>query len=239
MGGLAVLALALRATAAPTPITTNDQRQEARARYAQAVEHFNNGEYAAAADDFLAVYKISPQPALLYNVAQAYRLGNDLEHALVYYQRFVKELPSARQRPDVERRIEELERRGTHAAAVSAPPPDMSAPTAKAKIGVTTPGKSDRLQEVADVIKQSRAAFRACFDKWSKAHPGVDGKVTLTFYLDPDGSCDQPDAKESGFLAPEVGDCIEETARGLRYPKSPSGKFTRFTYPFDFKAAVR
>jgi hypothetical protein len=32
-----------------------------------------------------------------------------------------------------------------------------------------------------------------------------------------------------------VADCIEHVARTLRYPKSPSGKFTRFTYPFDFK----
>jgi len=61
--------------------------------------------------------------------------------------------------------------------------------------------------------------------------------VTLTFYLDPDGNLDQPNADEKGFAAPEVAACIEELSRTLKYPKSPSGKFTRFTYPFDFKAA--
>ncbi len=96
---------------------------------------------------------------------------------------------------------------------------------------------SDRLQAVADVIKQNRAGFRACFDKWSKAHTGVNGRVTLAFYLDPDGNMDEPNADEKGFVAPEVAACIEDLSRTLRYPKSPSGKFTRFSYPFDFKAA--
>ena len=59
----------------------------------------------------------------------------------------------------------------------------------------------------------------------------------MTFYLDPDGDLDQPNADEKGFAAREVGACIEELSRTLHYPKSPSGKFTRFTYPFDFKAA--
>jgi hypothetical protein len=36
--------------------------------------------------------------------------------------------------------------------------------------------------------------------------------------------------------APEVESCISDLAKGLAYPKSPSGKKTKFTYPFDFKA---
>jgi tetratricopeptide (TPR) repeat protein len=228
---LLALALSLTAKAAPTP----EQRQQARERYASAVNHFNAAEYAAAAEDFLAVHKISPQPALLYNVAQAYRLGNDGAHALEYYQAFLHDAPQARQRADVERRIKELQAGGVKPVAA---PPDLSAPAAKSKMGEKAPAAgSDRLQAVAEIVKQNRAGFRACFDKWSKAHPNVDGKVTLTFFLDPDGNLDQPDAAEKGFLAPEVGDCIEELARTLKYPKSPSGKFTRFTYPFDFKAA--
>jgi tetratricopeptide (TPR) repeat protein len=228
------LLVALPAAAAPTP----EQRQQARERYASAVNHFNAGEYAAAAEDFLAVHKISPQPALLYNVAQAYRLGSDGAHALEYYQQFLHDAPQAKQRADVERRIKELQSSGVRPVVAV---PDMSAPAGKGvkpTMGdkAPTPG-SDRLQAVAEVIKQNRAGFRACFDKWSKAHPGVDGRVTLTFFLDPDGNLDQPDAAEKGFLAPEVGDCIEELSRTLKYPKSPSGKFTRFTYPFDFKAA--
>jgi hypothetical protein len=96
---------------------------------------------------------------------------------------------------------------------------------------------SERLKPVADLIKANRKGFRECFDKWSNAHPGVAGKVKLSFYLDPDGNLDQAEAEESGFSAPDVAECIENFASTLKYPKSPSGKFTRFVYPFDFKPA--
>jgi hypothetical protein len=236
------LALVTIASAADPP--TAEARAVAREHYEKAVNHFNAGEYVAAADEFLAVHKAVPQPALLYNAAQAFRLGGDGPKALENYRTFLKEAPEAKQRPDVERRIKELESK----AVVVKAAPDMSVPDklvvpvkTPAKTPTTTPasgtGGSDRLQAVADVVKQNRAGFRTCFDKWSKAHPGVNGRVTLTFYLDPDGNLDQPTADEKGFASPEVASCIEELSRTLRYPKSPSGKFTRFSYPFDFKAA--
>jgi len=231
------LALVTIASAADPP--TAEARAAARQHYEKAVNHFNAGEYVAAGEEFLAVHNAVPQPALLYNAAQAFRLGGDGPKALENYRTFLKQAPDAKQRPDVERRIKELEGKTVVVKAV----PDMSVPdklVVPTKPTTTTTagtGGSDRLQAVAEVVKQNRAGFRACFDKWSKSHPGVNGRVTLTFYLDPDGNLDQPNADEKGFAAPEVAACIEELSRTLKYPKSPSGKFTRFTYPFDFKAA--
>ncbi|MCA1665379.1 MAG: AgmX/PglI C-terminal domain-containing protein [Myxococcales bacterium] len=233
-----VTTLALVAVASAADPPTAEARAVAREHYEKAVNHFNAGEYVAAADEFLAVHDAVPQPALLYNAAQAYRLGGDGPKALERYREFVAAAPQAKQRPDVERRIKELERKTVVVKAA----PDMSVPgklVAPAKTTTTTAGTggSDRLQAVADVVKQNRAGFRACFDKWSKSHPGVNGRVTLTFYLDPDGNLDEPTVDDKGFASAEVATCIEELSRTLRYPKSPSGKFTRFSYPFDFKAA--
>jgi hypothetical protein len=237
------LALVTIASAADPP--TAEARAVARQHYEKAVNHFNAGEYVAAGDEFLAVHDAVPQPALLYDAAQAFRLGGDGPKALENYRTFLKEAPEAKQRPDVERRIKELAGKTVIVKAV----PDMSVPdklVAPVKSPAKTPattnatagtGGSDRLQAVAEVVKQNRAGFRACFDKWSKSHPGVNGRVTLTFYLDPDGNLDQPTTDEKGFASAEVAACIEELSRTLRYPKSPSGKFTRFSYPFDFKAA--
>lgn len=36
--------------------------------------------------------------------------------------------------------------------------------------------------------------------------------------------------------APDVESCMSDLAKSLTYPRSPSGKETKFTYPFDFKA---
>jgi tetratricopeptide (TPR) repeat protein len=229
----AVAALTLCLAGAARGAPTTEARAEARAHYDKAVSHFNANEYVPAAEEFLAVYKAVAQPALLYNAAQAYRLGGEAPKALENYRAFLKAEPQAKQRPDVERRIAELEHKTTPPKSV----PDMAVPPTGATVKTPAGGGSDRLQAIAAVIKQNRAGFRACFDKWSRAHAGVDGKVTLTFYLDPDGDIAQPSADEKGFAAPEVASCIEELARTLKYPKSPSGKFTRFSYPFDFKAA--
>lgn len=231
--GAALVALAVAGTAhaqSPTPAA----RAEARAHYDKAVSHFNANEYVAAGDEFLLVYKAVPQPALLYNAAQAFRLGGEGDKALANYHAFLKAAPEAKQRPDVERRIAELEHK-----TVAKAPPDMALPpkTPPPQMGTRTTAGSDRLAGITEVIKQSRAGFRACFDKWSTAHAGVNGRVTLTFYLDPEGEIGQPTADEKGFNAPEVAACMEDLSRTLRYPKSPSGKFTRFSYPFDFKAA--
>ncbi|HEY2748399.1 MAG TPA: AgmX/PglI C-terminal domain-containing protein [Polyangia bacterium] len=234
--GVVLLALAVAGVArAQTTPPTPEARAEARAHYEKAVNHFNANEYAAAAEEFLLVHKAVPQPALLYNAAQAFRLGGEGDKALANYRAFLKAAPQAKQRPDVERRISELEHKVVAVKAV----PDMAVPPSGAttRPTMTANGGSDRLQATAEVIKQNRAGFRACFDKWSKAHAGVNGRVTLTFYLDPDGNMDQPNADEKGFVAPEVAACIEDLSRTLHYPKSPSGKFTRFSYPFDFKAA--
>jgi tetratricopeptide (TPR) repeat protein len=233
--GLVLLALAVvvgvaRADSAPP---TPEARAEARAHYEKAVTHFNANEYAAAAEEFLLVHKAVSQPALLYNAAQAFRLGGERDKALENYRAFLKAAPAAKQRPDVERRIAELEHKVVAVKAV----PDMAVAPTGATTKPSNGAGSDRLQAIAEVIKQNRAGFRGCFDKWAKAHTGVNGRVTLTFYLDPDGNMDQPNADEKGFAAPEVAACIEELSRTLHYPKSPSGKFTRFSYPFDFKAA--
>jgi hypothetical protein len=224
-----VLTLAGRALGAPTP----EARKQARAHYAKAVDHFNAGAYDAAATEFLAVYQIAPQSVLLYDAAQAYRLGNEPAKAVERYKQYLAAAPPhAGPRAEVERRIRELQGKPPVAPASGTTVKATTTATAKPDKA----GGSDRLHAIVDVIKQHRPGFRGCFDRWSEKHPGISGKVTLSLYLDPDGNPDQPDAVPRGFDAPEVASCMEDFAQTLQYPKSPSGKFTRFSYPFDFKA---
>jgi len=99
-------------------------------------------------------------------------------------------------------------------------------------------GASDRFQPMVDTIKANRDAFRRCFDLWGKTHPGANGSVYLVFHLKPDGKLDKAEADPSkgNLHAADVEKCMIDVAKTLTYPKSPSGKETKFTYPFDFKA---
>lgn len=96
-------------------------------------------------------------------------------------------------------------------------------------------GSSDRLQPIIDVIKANRDGFRRCFDQRADKGPGKEGRVTMIVELAPDGSVKNVEAR-SAFNAPDVETCMVSYAKSLSYPRSPSGKLTKFTYPFDFKA---
>ena len=279
----AFLTAAAPALAAPSPA----DRAIARQHYEKAVTHFNLGEFADAAAEFREVYKVAPQPVLLYDAAQAYRLANDRAQALVLYQSFLHLAPTTPHKAEVVARIAELQanapatptntkdgapdgktettttaahettplettkgQHGNPPASTADAPPAVAKPTTKDvqpdarpadkhADAVAAAGGSERLKPVVDIIRKNRAGFRACFDKWSAAHPGIDGSVTLSFYLAPDGNVDRADADAKGknFTAPDVETCIEDFARTLKYPASTNGKFTRFNYPFDFKAA--
>lgn len=99
-------------------------------------------------------------------------------------------------------------------------------------------GASDRFQPIVDVFKSNRDKFRACFDNWNKTHNGQSGSVYLVLDLRADGSISKisVNATKSTLHAPELEACMIDEAKKFVYPKSPSGKETTFTYPFDFKA---
>ena len=97
-------------------------------------------------------------------------------------------------------------------------------------------GATDRLEELTALIKSKREGFRCCFDVWAKDHPGAQGTIKMVLKLKADGSVIGVDFDDSPNRVADVEPCVAELARGLSYPRSPSGKETKFRYPFDFKA---
>jgi hypothetical protein len=99
-------------------------------------------------------------------------------------------------------------------------------------------GASDRFAPMIELMKQKRDGFRCCFDIWAKKNPGASGRVMFVISMDPDGKLKKAFVKQdaSGIHAPEVEACMVDLAKTLTYPKSPSGKETEYTHPFDFKA---
>jgi hypothetical protein len=98
-------------------------------------------------------------------------------------------------------------------------------------------GATDRLEPITELIKSKRDGFRCCFDLWARKTPGAGGAMKMVLKLKPDGSLVNVSFADTSSRvdAPEVEGCMSDLARGLAYPKSPSGKETTFTYPFDFK----
>src|SRR5438270_1708300 len=74
-----------------------------------ATAEFNLGHYEKAAAMYEEIYKITLEPVLLYNIAQAHRLGGDFDKAVFFYKGYMRAQPQAKNRAEVQKRIAELE----------------------------------------------------------------------------------------------------------------------------------
>jgi tetratricopeptide (TPR) repeat protein len=108
--GIVVVAAALVRAPAARAAEPAGEAAEARSAFEQAKRAYNVGRWLEAADGFEKAYRLSGDPVLLYDRAQALRRAGRLEEALATYRAFVRERPDAPNRADVESKIEALER---------------------------------------------------------------------------------------------------------------------------------
>jgi tetratricopeptide (TPR) repeat protein len=107
----------------------DNDRARARLHYQEGENAFRTGDFDVAIREFKDSYHAFPEPLLLYNVAQAYRLKGDLKQALFFYQQFVSAAPRAPQRPTAEDKIAELRKLiANQEQAQQAPPAGTAAP---------------------------------------------------------------------------------------------------------------
>ena len=100
VAALLLVALALLLSHAGPARADDDPREAAREHYAQGLKLAGQNGYQAALDEFIRAYAISPQFAVLYNIAQCYvALGHTAE-AIEALSRYLREggdrLPAGR-----------------------------------------------------------------------------------------------------------------------------------------------
>jgi tetratricopeptide (TPR) repeat protein len=110
---VATLIAALTLMAPITAWAQNSSREsdleEARQHVNKAKVHYDLGEYEQAAEEYTIVYRIRPLPALLFNIAQAYRQAGLYEKARQFYRSYLRESPDKKRRPTIEQAIKELD----------------------------------------------------------------------------------------------------------------------------------
>jgi len=106
-----------------------------RADVRRALAHFERGErlfkvsrYREALEEFKEAFVIKEDPVFLYNIAQCHRLLGERTEALTFYRRYLAASPESRNRPEVERRIRELESARAAGEPPTAPPPATVTP---------------------------------------------------------------------------------------------------------------
>ncbi len=82
---------------------------EARQHNAKAKVHYDLGEFKEAAEEYIIVYRLRPIPALLFNVAQAYRQAGLYEKARQFYKSYLRESPEAKNKATIEQAIKDMD----------------------------------------------------------------------------------------------------------------------------------
>jgi tetratricopeptide (TPR) repeat protein len=134
------LSIALFAAVALLPLAagaqaTDAQKKEAREINDKATRLYEVGRYEEAIAEYQKVYLIVDDPVLLYNIAQSYRLWGKPEDAVRFYRNYLRRSPSASNRPDVEKKIADLDRTIEERRRSPVPPttsPPVTAPTTEA-----------------------------------------------------------------------------------------------------------
>ena len=107
LASLAAVAAAPIARAAEQAPPANVE--QARQAFERAHRAYNLGQWHEAADGFAEAYRMTGDPTLLFNRAQALRQGGRLGEAVTAYRAYLREKPDAANRAEVEQRIQALE----------------------------------------------------------------------------------------------------------------------------------
>lgn len=94
----------------------------------KATTAFALGHFADAAESFEKAFELKPDPALLYNAAQAHRLAGNKERALTLYENYLRVYGTKERRTDVAAHIDELRQAIARDKAVATSPPTATAP---------------------------------------------------------------------------------------------------------------
>jgi tetratricopeptide (TPR) repeat protein len=90
-------AIAALAVLVAAPVEARELSKAARERRDAGLVEYKAGRYDRAIAEFEAAYKLDPEPALLFSLAQAERLGGRCADALDHYERYLESNPNDEQ----------------------------------------------------------------------------------------------------------------------------------------------
>ena len=135
------LLLAVVLAARPAVAASTEEKVKARELYQSGLVHYDLKEYVEALAAFKDAYRIIQDPAFLYNIAQCHRRLGQNPEALDFFRNYLRRSPSAPNRGEVERRIQEIEREiaADRNGRPPPPPPPTTVPREKAPPPVLMP----------------------------------------------------------------------------------------------------
>jgi tetratricopeptide (TPR) repeat protein len=125
---------------APTPAGGPSDEAAARAAYEKGTSAYALGDFAEAAKQYEAAFRLKLDPALLYNAAQAHRRANNRTRAIELYENLLRVFPNAPNRDVARQHLDELKKGAPATPVAGVAPGAVTPPAAGSGAAVTTPG---------------------------------------------------------------------------------------------------
>lgn len=87
---------------------------------------------------------------------------------------------------------------------------------------------------VVRTIKSRLRAIQMCYENELRRDPGLAGKVTIAFTIQPSGTVTGAKASENSSGSAALASCIVQTVERFRFNPGPTGGSVSFSYPFVF-----
>ncbi|MBZ0120643.1 MAG: TonB family protein [Sandaracinaceae bacterium] len=87
------------------------------------------------------------------------------------------------------------------------------------------------------VVRQIRLRLRAiqsCYERELRNNPTLNGRVLVRFTIQTTGTISGATAAENTTGSPQVGNCVVNTIRTIRFNPGPEGGAVSYAYPFVF-----
>jgi tetratricopeptide (TPR) repeat protein len=116
-----------------------DPKTAAKEHYNRGTSFYDLGRYDDAAKEFEAAYQLKNDPAFLYNLAQSYRQAGNHERAVHFYKTYLRYVPKAPNRADIEEKIKSEEQLAAKGTGTGTQPPPGTGTTPPPGTGTTPP----------------------------------------------------------------------------------------------------
>ena len=128
--GAVLVAVTAIAAGLASPALAAERGKDARKVYDEATAAFGLGRYAEAAAKYEQAFSLRPDPALLYNAAQSYRLAGNKPRALELYRNCLRLYPDFQNAEDARNHVANLKKQidDEQRAVPALAPPSTSVP---------------------------------------------------------------------------------------------------------------
>ena len=171
---------------ASTAARLEEPKAEAKAHFEKGAALYREQRYEEAVIAFLAADRLTPNPALSFNIARAYERLDDTSSALRWYRDYLRRSPDAGNASDVEAKVQALDAalvlRGLQQVTILSSPPGASAPApataaSTAPVAVPEPSAETRFGVAPYIVAGSGGVLLAFALGFELARRGEESKA--------------------------------------------------------------